>query len=162
MTDPAPEGPPPLSAEELQRLTDTLKEVRRLEGVIAGTEALQSALKAEAFPLLKRVGSYQIADPLDGKVKTFNIREPQKLVVDAGELLEALTEHFTAQMEDPEYAQQMAEVVWLDCLKDREVDTKDDGRFHAQCQAGRVPAEVIVRVAKYKPITPHIGFRAGG
>lgn len=117
-------------------------------------EAQRKAVQQEVLPLLREVGSVLLHT--DKGPRIAGVRAPETLVVDAGELLEALIEQEGGDEE-------AATAIWTDVLKPPEVDTKDGGLFHkASEQIGEQPArirpETVAKVATYKSISPHIGW----
>lgn len=147
-------APERITEADISQLKDYVNELRRIGAMEAGLAKDRARITTQAVPLMERVGSLPFIDPTDGAAKIANVRAPETLQVDAGELLAALIEYY----DDDEQGR----VIWQDCLKGPQVDTKEGGLFHQQCQAEKVPAEVVVKVARYKRSAPYIGYAKSG
>ena len=148
------------TATEVEELRVLLMDLRSISNTEKELSKHREAINLLAVPLMRKVGSLLFTDPTNGTVKIANVRAPETLVVNAGDLLDALIEQEGGDIE-------MATVIWEGTLKAPAVDTKDDGLFHhASMGHGEEPAkitpETVAKVATYKASKAYIGYAKPG
>lgn len=148
-------------AEHQAQLDEHLRELRRISAMKKELQGDYDRHTAEAVQLLGGE-SRMIKDPIDGSVQIANVRASETIVVDAGELLEALIEQYHGDVET-------AEVVWKSVLKPPAVDTKDDGLFLKATQErteeglpALISPETVAQVATFKKAKAFVGFSKPG
>lgn len=150
--------------EDIDRreLDEHLAELRRITALEKDLKAAKDRHTAAAIPILERLGSVMIYDPIDKTPQIANVRAAERIVVDAGELYDALIEQYEGDVET-------AETVWKGVLKPPEVDTKDEGLFHLACMErteeglpALISAETVAKVVSFKKAKAFIGFSKPG
>lgn len=173
--DYSPEAEPINATERAPRnmgeLVAKLKRLRTVNYQAALIERRRKALMGELVPLMRK--PVVMLDPVTGQPMIAVAQQAKPIKVDVGELREALFNHFynedlARKMIDASedaaleaYREEVAmevEVIVGDVLKPPEVDTKDDGLFVQAVEAGRIPPEVVVKVAKEKPSSAFVSF----
>lgn len=146
-----------------EELKDHLLELRRISRAEADLKKARAAHTAAAVPLIRELGNPVVEDPVSGKPLYATVIEAETLVVDAGQLYDALMEQYDGDVDQ-------AEMVWKSVLKPPAVDTKEDGLFLKATQergdTGEGPAlisiETIAKVATFKKSAAYVSFGKPG
>lgn len=149
-------------------LVDGLRRLGKTSAQIALLDARRKKLQKDLMPFMRTPLLMQ--HPVTKEPVIVAASQARPIKVDVAELRKALIEHFTdqkvidgmAEQEEVEaYHAEIAEQVEVivgDVLKPPEVDTKENGLFVKACEQGRIPLEVVAKVAKEKPSSAYIGF----
>lgn len=142
-------------------LLEHLQELRRITAAEKALKVEKDRHMAEAVQLLGGE-SRMIKDPIDGSTQIANVRQAETIVVDPGELLEALTEQYHGDIET-------AEAVWKGVLKPPVVDTAAEGLFLQATQErtdeglpALISPETVAQVASFKKSKAFVGFSKPG
>lgn len=138
---------------ELRQLIYQVAELRQTEKDAKDT---YDKLRPQISELVRRKGKpVSFIHPVTGVHKIATYVQRNSLVIDPGQLLQALVDYYGDN--------DQAEAIWTDCLKPREVDTKEGGRFHEAVrrhsdEVNGVPPEVVAAVARFAPQDPFVSF----
>lgn len=133
------------------QINEMLWELRRIAAQEKHLAELKKGITADLLPRLYSNGRpVMVTDPMTGELLIARPVQSKPIKVDAGELLKVLIDYYNDE--------EQADLVWAECLKPAEVDSKQEGRFEAAMQKYEIPVTVIGPILREKPSSPYVGF----
>lgn len=129
-------------------LVNGIKQLRTIGYQAKILDDERKKLTRELLPLMRK--PITLLDPMTGKPILAAGIQAKPIKVDAAELRKALLEHGIEEYD--------VDTIMADVVKPPEVDTKEDGLFETAVRNGKIPLEVVAKVAREKPSSAYIGF----